>query len=182
MKFVLIFCLVIVATLAQQGVNKSPPSITDAVNQIQCEVCKGSVKHSWREAVKHRAYCQEHRDESKGCARSSSTRGAVLDIMEKSCKFILDHFRIIRTKDTQYRLEAVHDESEATPEPWQKTAVEKACHHGLLNNREGDRYERILHANVEAGKTEGTILPNLQTHLCEIACNRQVEFSDSDEL
>eukprot|EP00759_Apiculatamorpha_spiralis_P006660 PhF_6_TR13910/c1_g1_i1/m.22361 len=169
-------------TTAQPTGSAIPkPSITDAVNQIQCDVCKGSVKHSWREGVKLKDYCLHHRDESKGCSRSSTTRHAILDIMRESCSFITNHFRI-KFKDNKYKLETVHDVSEATPEEWQKKAVQRACEHGLLNNRLGDQYERTLHANIEAGKTEAIILPGLHGVLCKTACEAPSGFEEDAEL
>ena len=177
MKMLLV-CLLVALVHAEGDAPLPAPSVTDAVNQIQCDVCKGSVKHTWREAVKLKEYCLHHRDESKGCSRSSTSRQAVLDIMEKSCKFIINHMRIVRSDAKSYALETVHDETEATPEAWQKTAIEKACHHGMLQNREGDRFERTLHANIEAGKTEKIILPGLNNVICKAACDAATTFND----
>jgi hypothetical protein len=174
--FVIAFVLVAAAAAMAEGERSlSPTTIAYERDQIRCAVCRRAIAYVWHQSATLRTICKEAGNAGKPapdprCDFGNVHHFGVEEMTHQVCDKLPKTHRAI--EGSEFDL-IVHEHEDAGQLHTAENAamIRNTCVQYVHDDKGIDNVALYIFANIDAGKSTGTILHSLQHRFCKDACN-----------
>lgn len=161
-----------VAAQQEGGDAAGSEADTYETNFIRCAVCRRAIAYIWHEGAKLRAHCKSEERNDPRCDFGNVHHFGIEEMTQNVCdKLPKTHAAI---EGSEFDL-VLHDDPKHTKENADKIMF--TCKKYVHDDKGIDNVALYMFANLDAGKSTGTILHSLQHRFCKDACNKEYKLA-----
>lgn len=144
--------------------------------QIRCKVCHRAIQHVWNKGVELRTHCR-NRGADPRCQVTNVHNSAVENMVHGVCDDLPRTHQALEHSEFDMVL---HEDPKHSDEL--ASLITRVCKDWVHEEHGVENVARMIFANLDAGKSTGTILHALEHRYCKKACStakkRKRDFHD----